>query len=490
MKPKLICTFLCTVCLLIFALQPAAAQQDGVLEILGNEVVVDFPDTVTFKLTLPDTAVVERAVLVYGTVGLTCQDGGARQLIDLEDQEGATIEWQWELDRSGAIPPGATVWWQWELRTAAGELITIDRAESEIIDRGPNWQTLHNDHVTVHWFQGGTAFGQAMLDEADQSLTRIAADFGVEPLKNVEMWVYPSSQAVRNAILNVPEWTGGVAFPEYGIVVLGVGENELDWAKQIVPHELAHLVVGERVFNCRGINLPTWLSEGLARYAEPTISEAALQVMEDAFTAEKVPSLRSLSNGFSAYSNAATLSYTQSYLVVAYMIETFGAAQMNQLLTMIGEGALVETALETVYGFDTEGLDVAWRTERGFAPTATPESDGIALQATATPIATLSLGGVPVAQPSATPSPTVTSTATAVPAEAVIPTVTSNPSPTAEATLIAAVDATETDSVSAEASSQTLPIEMETEQPPWLLWGSIMALLLILPLLYLFFKRS
>ncbi|MEZ4643862.1 MAG: hypothetical protein R3E31_14210 [Chloroflexota bacterium] len=28
-----------------------------------------------------------------------------------------SLDWEWELKRSGALPPGVQVWWQWELKT-------------------------------------------------------------------------------------------------------------------------------------------------------------------------------------------------------------------------------------------------------------------------------------------------------------------------------------------------------------------------------------
>lgn len=478
----------CTVLFMLFSVPFVAAQEDETIDILNNEVSVLFPEVITFRLNAISTVDIERIFLIYGTEGLTCQDGGARQIVDGIHPQVLTVAWEWELMRSGALPPGVTVWWEWELRTTDGDIITLEREQITIEDSGPDWRTVQNESVIVHWYRGNVAFGNEMLNVADESLSRIAADLGVDAPADVEMWVYPSSQAVRDAILNVPEWTGGVAFPEYGIVVMGVDEGELDWARQIVPHELAHLVVGGRIFNCRGVSLPTWLNEGLARYAEETISELALNEIDAALAAERVPTLRSLSNGFSAYSNAASLAYTQSYLVVDYLIETFGAEQMDSLLTLVRDGRFVDDALIEVYGFDTDGLDVAWRTASGFAPTPTPEVDGLALQATLTPIPTLALGGVPVAQPTETPEPSVTPTATAEPTETMEPTAIPSATPTAEATQIAAVN-TETDSRAAEGEPAAVTQPAEAQQP-WLLWGSIAALLLIVPLIYLLLKRS
>ena len=63
----------------------------------------------------------------------------------------------------------------------------------------------------------------------------------------------------------VQEWAGGVAFTEYNTILMGVPPNIVDTrGVDVVPHELAHLVIGQYGRSCVGGSRPTWLEEGLA----------------------------------------------------------------------------------------------------------------------------------------------------------------------------------------------------------------------------------
>lgn len=421
-----------------------------------NEISTTFPEAITFHLELePNHTDIKRILLRYGTNGRSCQDGGSLQSVDFNYSSTIKTEWEWELDRSGAIPPGARIWWQWEVEDEDGNITISDRQEHEIVDNNHRWQTIDRNGITVHWYRGDNAFGEAMYTQTANSLAHLQNDLGLPQPDNVQLWFYESGAAVQDALVNVPEWTGGVAFSEYGITVLGVAPGQDDWAADIVPHELTHLLEGILTFNCRGIDLPTWLAEGLARYAEGDADLDAINSLEKSLNEERLPSLKSLSAGFSAYSDGAGLAYTYSGQVAAYLIDTFGTEQMTLLLQTMQAGSDVDEAMLEVYGFDTNGLDVAWRTAQGYQPTPTSAADAAALAATPTPVPTIALGGIPQ---SSTATPTSVKTA--------VPTASSTPVATATLQATATIIATAVlEEVAAVVTAESTPVSTENTQP-------------------------
>ena len=405
---------------------PVQAQAETPI-FIDNHITPDFPETITFHLSLDTNETeIKRVLLRYGTNGRSCQDGGSLQSVKFEPDKVVETEWEWELRRSGAIPPGALVWWQWEIQDTDGNITTSKRQEYVVADDNHQWQSIDRNGIAINWYDASSSFGEAMYTQTENSLNHLQTNLGLPQPENVQLWFYDSGSAVQDALVNVPEWTGGVAFPEYGITVLGVAPGQDEWAAHIVPHELTHLLEGILTFNCRGIRLPTWLSEGLARYAEGDVDTEALARLETALAKENLPSLKSLSAGFSAYSDGAGLAYTYSGQIVAYLMDTYGPEQMTVLLQTMQAGSDIDAALQTVYGFDTYGLDAVWRTEQGYAPTPTSAADAAALAASATPVPTIALGGIPQANtatppmtpavtavPSTTPSPQATIQATA-----------------------------------------------------------------------------
>ncbi len=458
---------LCLFVVGLFSLVRQAGAQNG-LQIVADDVIPQLPDIIEFQLQAESEADIESVALQYGTDGLSCQSGGSRQPMDFDPDTTVDLNWEWELKRSGAIPPGVTMWWQWEIEDADGNIITTERQELILDDANHEWRSRQRDGVTVYWYQGDTAFAEAILEEAIRSLDRLTNEIGVTPPGDIELWVYPTADAVQDAIVNVPEWTGGVAFSEYGVTVIGVSPGQLDWAARIIPHELTHLVMGIRTFNCRGGRLPTWLEEGLARYAEGEVDPDEWAAVEEALMDGRLPPLSSLASGFSAYSDAAGLAYTQSRQIVEFLLASFGPEQMEALLSTIQEGKRIDTALLEVHGFDTDELDARWRTSVGYVPTPTSEAEAAALQATPTLIPTLALGGIPTSQA------TAVSTATTVPATAT-PQIEEKDTPTA----VPSPSFTPAPTV----ETMAVPPPMVAEsQFPWLAWvggGASLGLILV-----------
>ncbi|MCA9876052.1 MAG: hypothetical protein KC441_20405 [Anaerolineales bacterium] len=419
-------------CVLVWvtAVPLTTQAQSTPITISQNEIEPSFPETIRFRARVEAETAVERVTLRYGTNGRSCQSSGSLQNITFEKGETVEAEWEWELRRSGAIPPGAMVWWQWEVEDADGHTLISDRQEYVVVDSAHTWQTLAAEGLTVSWYRGDETFGQAMLDQSQRSLAYLQDDLGLPQPEMVQLWFYDSASAVRDALVNVPEWTGGVAFPEYGITVLGVAPGEETWAGEIIPHELTHLLEGILTFNCRGVRLPTWLSEGLARHAEGEASAAEVDRLLMALAAGSLPPLKSLASGFSAYSDGAGLAYTQSGQVVAYLVNRDGPEKMTALLQLMQSGENVDAALTAVYGLDTVGLDADWRTSLGYAPTPTSAADAAASALTATPVPTIALGGIPqaaTAVPGPAPSQTPAPTSTAVPSPTNTPVSSSSP---------------------------------------------------------------
>jgi hypothetical protein len=121
------------------------------------------------------------------------------------------------------------------------------------------------------------------------------------------------------------------------------------------------------VFNCLGTGMPTWLSEGLSTYMEGDASADNKASVEAALKDGSLFALRSLAQGFAVSGDKARLAYAFSGEVVRYMIGTYGAEKMAALLTDIQQGSTIDVALNQVYGFDTDWLDLEYRASKGYA---------------------------------------------------------------------------------------------------------------------------
>jgi hypothetical protein len=137
-------------------------------------------------------------------------------------------------------------------------------------------------------------------------------------------------------------------------------------------------------------------------YGEGGPQPVAMTQFDQAKAANQLLTLRSLEGNFSEESDRASLSYTESYSVVNFLIKAYGRDKMTALLTALRNGASADEALYSVYGFDTDGLEDTWRTSIGAAPSAGISNPTPVFTATQVPTF-VPVGAAPVAPANPTP---------------------------------------------------------------------------------------
>jgi hypothetical protein len=369
------------------------------LQVTNSEILLNFPESATFRATLTSDAEITSVVLEYGNEQQTCGEVIAKAFPQFTPGQTVDVEWTWEMRQSGSLPPGAQLWWRWRVTDANGQETLTETQTATWLDTVHNWQTVtHGDFIRLHWYEGDQAFAADLAKAAYDGLVFNETQSGLKADAPIDLYIYADTYDLQEAILYEPSWTGGQAFPDQDIVILGISQHELEWGRDAIVHELTHVLVGHLTFSCLG-DVPTWLNEGLAVYSEGGLDSASQQQLGDAIRDNTLLTVRSLSGGFSEVSDKAYLSYSQSYSVAKFLIETYGQEKMTSLLVSLRDGLTTDEALMLTYGFNVEGLEDAWRAAIGAQPrTASPDGQATA-QPTPTFVPTIvPVGGVPFVQ--------------------------------------------------------------------------------------------
>ncbi|MFQ5987478.1 MAG: peptidase MA family metallohydrolase, partial [Dehalococcoidia bacterium] len=277
---------------------------------------------------------------------------------------------------TGGLPPGAEVEYWWLIEDATGNKIETSAASVKFDDLRYDWSSLTSDQVTLYWYEGDQSFAEELIDAADGALERLASDTGVSLEQPVKIYIYGSSEELRGALVYPYEWTGGLAFSGYGTIAIGVSPGNLTWGKRTVAHELAHLLIHQATFGPYG-DLPRWLDEGLAKYAEGELESDFQFQLNEAISEDELFSVRSLSSSFPTDPDQARLSYAESYSLVQFLLDNYGRDEILELLDVFKEGSSYDDALLQVYGFDMDGLNALWRASLGLEPQPTPTPTAI-----------------------------------------------------------------------------------------------------------------
>ena len=394
MPKKLILVLTLTLTLL----NPTQTQAAPRADVEADSAELDFPNTVTFSATLNAPAGIAEVTLEYGNEQLTCGEVIAKAFPDFQPGESIGVSWTWDMRQSGSLPPGTTIWWRWRYVDSSGAEFLSDTKTVTWLDDQHNWQTVSKDSVNIHYYGNDQAFGQTMLDAGLEGLRRNKEQAGMTPDIPVNIYVYPTYEDMRDAILYEPQWTGGLAYSDFSIIIMGVS-GDADFDKGTIIHELTHVLVGRNAFTCIGF-IPTWLNEGLAVYSEGGPDTSMQAQLDIAIRDDTLFPIRSLGGNFSEIPEKALLSYGQSYSIVKFMLETYGQEKMNELLKALSDAEPVDVALVRIYGVDTDGLDTQWRESLGLPAL-------VVAQATAQPTPTqvptyIPIAGIPLAE---TPTP-------------------------------------------------------------------------------------
>jgi len=348
------------ICLLLTLLSPGLVQAQSSLAILDNSVAAEFPARLDFSLSTRSNVNITDIRLSYIIDRVSYTEVTSEVYVEFVPSPTIDVAWSLDMRRIGGLPPGSGVEYWWTVKDAQGDEVKTSPAQIQYDDLRHSWRSLDEGKITIYWYEGEESFARELMTAAQQALVRLADNTGAELEKPVKLYVYANSGDLQGAMVFPQEWTGGVAYTRYGVMAIGIAPTRLQWGKQAIIHELTHLVIDQITLNAYN-DLPTWLDEGLAMYAEGMLGPEFTTPLNKAIAEDGLISVRSLSSPFSAYTEESVLSYAQSYSLVEFLISQYGQAKMLELLNTFKQGSSYDGALEKVYGFDTDGFNSLWQ---------------------------------------------------------------------------------------------------------------------------------
>lgn len=204
----------------------------------------------------------------------------------------------------------------------------------------------------------------------------LAEDFAWRPEGQVVVEIYPEIRflaAVSPLTEEEIETSGTIALCKYNrlmftsprALVRGYG-----W-RDTVAHEFVHYYLTKKSAN----TIPIWLHEGIAKFQESrwrTGPNAPLDPPEEDLLARSVaadklitfdemhPSMAKLPS-----QEAAGLAFAQVHTVIDFLHRRAGYVALNRLIDALRDGADMDAALRSVYGFDLAGLWQVWKAAMG-----------------------------------------------------------------------------------------------------------------------------
>ncbi len=356
-------------CLLGMTGGVAAAQSTPTITFSSTETVNNFPTRLTFRVNVTtdqgEIAAAKLRLRNSNFINLS----SSTTVVDVPVTPGSTVNlvYEWAI----TTVPGTPFYYTWEITDSSGNTV---RSPEELVyydDTRYAWDILENEHLAVWWHDRAASFGEDVFDIANRAFEAQQALFGTELAFPIKIIIYNDFDEFAEWQGGLIDFIGGQAFPNIGVttqIVEAFGSQEA-WLNDVIPHEISHLYLAQVTYNPTA-PVPTWLDEGVAQFNEFSSHQFELTTVERAAAAGELIPLSSLSTGFGMQNSEARsrLAYAESLSAVTYMVETFGAEGLSNLLAAYKSGQGTETAFQTAFGMSLGDFEAGWAVWLGLEP--------------------------------------------------------------------------------------------------------------------------
>lgn len=347
--------FLVVLLLILIKANPGWAQSGITFENVAA--IPEFGKSITFQATIRSETPLESVSLVL--------QGNQKQPEIFPMSLSETGEVIYRLETSARkIRPFTRLVYQFRVRLQNGSEILSPMYSVRYEDTRFPWETTTNDSITVYWYERDPDFGQTALNVAEEGL-RSAQRLLPVPLQSpITIYIYNSSQDIREVLQSSSPWIAGHAAPEDNLILVSIVqglEERLELERQI-PHEIMHILqfqyLGEKISQ-----QPIWLIEGLASVSELYPNPDYLQALEQSAIENRLIPLTLLCTAFPRDASGAFLAYAESDSFVRYLYRSFGATGLQNLMTQYHDGMGCEQGFEKAFTYSLTQMESRWKQE-------------------------------------------------------------------------------------------------------------------------------
>jgi len=319
---------------------------------------------------------------------------------------------------SGPSAPNTKIEYQFRVTAADGTTTLGPLGNVTVTDDRFQWQTLSQDMVTVHWYEGDQQMAQDAATAANEAIDTASQLLGVTLPAPVDLFVYATQQALLDAVSPSRENIAGEAHSDIATMFVWLGSSD---AAVTVKHELTHLVFNEATQNPYH-EAPRWLNEGVAVYLSEGYSQQFKGVVDGNAAANSLIPLEGLAGFFPSPYDQFFLAYGESVSAVDYFVRTYSEETLWNLVKSYADGLSDDDAFTAATGGDMAAFNAAWMASLN---STVPEPLG-PQPAPPGPVPSAWLGGV---QPTPAPGSSVVPGTTSVPGRTANPGEPNSPPP-------------------------------------------------------------
>ena len=326
------------------------------IEIRSNAAQNQFPDGIRFSLFMASDAEITDVRLRYRIL-----PGGVSASATPSCSGSTSCNVLVGSTRDSYMVPGAEVVYSWELSDSSGASVTTEEQMVRYEDTRFEWIDLTEGDVTVYYYFGDEESQRTVLRVAQETIDKFEALERTEIDFPIKVWVYRTAADMAPAVASRRTAGPGDSvrtLGEVGAADTALVSRDTDFLN-IVRHELAHVVTNHATDHHLA-DLPTWINEGLSSFAQNDMLPSEAEAFDLALRRNAVLPITSLGAAARGSAGDVSIFYAQSGSIIRFMVEELGEEKFGDFLDALATDT-VDGALTEIYGFDSLGLENAWR---------------------------------------------------------------------------------------------------------------------------------
>ncbi|HYF92955.1 MAG TPA: hypothetical protein VD969_12010 [Symbiobacteriaceae bacterium] len=271
---------------------------------------------------------------------------------------------RWLLVAISLLVLPSVLWLVWPQPRVAVYSLYRDRGRTRVLSDLEGYEKKSGEHVDVYFTENDRNVAEWVLHTTEAVFLPVTTAVGYEPAERVPMIIYPSRQELRNAFgwgngesaMGV-YWSGTVRLLSPNV---WIGEKRDRDKRKVfdkmnpIAHELTHYMLD---YFTNG-NYPRWFTEGLAQRIEYKVT-GYLWIEDDSSLDQNLYTLSDLDERFDQLKNQP-LAYRQSFLLVDYMVQTYGEPVLTALIQELAKGTPFQTAVKEATGVSMNTVYQDW----------------------------------------------------------------------------------------------------------------------------------
>lgn len=209
--------------------------------------------------------------------------------------------------------------------------------------------TVPGQPVTIQFLAGDQKVADRVSAITAEAIPRLSMELGLDRVFPLRVYLISDMEAFqREQGVRLPEWGVAFALMENQVMLVDVKRATNAWnsLRKVIPHELSHLLVAQRVGDVR---LPVWFVEGLALWQAGEWSLLENWRLMEAVWTRRAPGLAQVHRTLPAEKTKAHDAYRVAYMGFTERFDS----QMDRLPVFLDEvagAADFGTAFQTFWG--------------------------------------------------------------------------------------------------------------------------------------------